>query len=93
MNNSAISNFAAKIQAVPEWTLIAVIRLYQLTLSPFIGGQCRFYPTCSQYGIEAIRVHGAWRGLVLTTTRLSHCHPLHPGGVDPVPKSDHVCTE
>lgn len=93
MNNSVISSFTAKFRAMPGWTLMAVIRVYQLTLSPFIGGQCRFYPTCSHYGIEAIRVHGAWRGLGLTATRLGHCHPFHPGGVDPVPKSDQVCTE
>lgn len=62
-----------------------LIRLYQWTLSPLIGPACRFHPTCSQYALEAIRLHGAFRGGVLALKRLSRCHPWHPGGVDPVP--------
>lgn len=65
--------------------LIGVIRLYQHTLAALLGGQCRFYPSCSEYGIEALRVHGAWRGLFLGVRRVLKCHPWHPGGVDPVP--------
>ena len=68
--------------------LLALVRLYQLTLSPMIGGQCRFYPTCSHYAAGAIRTHGARRGLMLAGKRLAKCHPLHPGGVDLVPGTD-----
>ncbi len=73
------------IISVPAWVLIALLRLYQLTLSPLVGRACRFYPTCSQYWIEAIRAHGALKGAWLGVKRLLKCHPLHPGGVDLVP--------
>lgn len=65
--------------------LIILIRLYQHTLSALIGGQCRFYPTCSAYCIESIEIHGSWRGIGLGIRRILKCHPWHPGGVDPVP--------
>ena len=64
---------------------IALVRLYQVTLSPFIGRHCRFQPTCSNYSIEAFRVHGAFRGFWLTVKRLSRCHPMGTPGYDPVP--------
>ncbi|MET1256506.1 membrane protein insertion efficiency factor YidD [Aliikangiella maris] len=67
--------------------LIALIRLYQKTLSLFIGGECRFYPTCSSYAIEAIQKHGSVRGSWLMIKRILRCHPLNPGGIDPVPDS------
>jgi putative membrane protein insertion efficiency factor len=62
-----------------------LIRAYQLALSPLIGPCCRFYPSCSQYGIEAIESHGSLRGTWLTLKRISRCHPWHEGGFDPVP--------
>ena len=65
--------------------LIALIRGYQLTLSPFLGGACRFQPTCSVYAREAIERHGAWRGCLLALRRLSKCHPFGASGFDPVP--------
>lgn len=65
--------------------MLALIQLYRWILSPFIGGQCRFYPTCSVYAREAIKLHGPWRGALLAAKRLGRCHPLHPGGNDPVP--------
>lgn len=65
--------------------LIALIRAYQLALSPFIGNQCRFTPTCSHYAREAVERHGALRGSWLALRRIGRCHPLHPGGHDPVP--------
>jgi putative membrane protein insertion efficiency factor len=65
--------------------LIGFIRAYQLTLSPFLGGSCRFLPTCSAYAIEALGTHGALRGSVLALRRLSACHPLGRSGFDPVP--------
>lgn len=65
--------------------LIWLVRLYQLVISPMIGPHCRFYPSCSQYAIEAIESHGLVKGLYLALRRLSRCHPWHPGGLDPVP--------
>ena len=68
---------------LPSLVLIALVRVYQWTLSPFIGRQCRFTPTCSNYFIEAVQkygaVRGAWRGFL----RVCRCHPFHPGGYDP----------
>ena len=65
--------------------LIWLVRLYQLVISPMIGPHCRFYPSCSQYAIEAIESHGLVKGIYLALRRLSRCHPWHPGGLDPVP--------
>lgn len=65
--------------------LIGLIRVYQLLLSPLLGGSCRFTPTCSQYGIEALRKHGPFKGLWLTLKRLARCHPWGGHGHDPVP--------
>ena len=69
-----------------SWLLIKLVRLYQLTLSPFIGNQCRFAPTCSHYSIEALEKHGALKGSWLTIKRLARCHPGCEGGCDPVPE-------
>lgn len=66
--------------------LLLLLRAYQLGISPFLGQNCRFYPSCSSYAAEAIREHGAARGSLLTAKRLCKCHPWHPGGLDPVPK-------
>ncbi len=65
---------------------IIAIKLYQYTLSPFVGRHCRFHPTCSWYALEAYRVHGPFRGTTLTVRRLLKCHPLHRGGYDAVPE-------
>jgi hypothetical protein len=65
--------------------LLLAVRGYQLTLSPFLGSQCRFLPTCSHYAMDAIRVHGAAKGMWLGTRRLARCHPWCDGGFDPVP--------
>ena len=61
------------------------IRVYQLSVGILMQGACRFEPSCSRYAGEAIRRHGAMRGLWLTVTRIARCHPFHPGGFDPVP--------
>ncbi|HRD64579.1 MAG TPA: membrane protein insertion efficiency factor YidD [Candidatus Competibacter sp.] len=66
--------------------LIALIRAYQLFLSPLLGNHCRFYPSCSQYAREAIERYGVTRGVWLAIRRVLRCHPWHPGGVDPVPE-------
>ncbi|WP_074669491.1 membrane protein insertion efficiency factor YidD [Geoalkalibacter ferrihydriticus] len=62
-----------------------LIRFYQYFLSPLFGPSCRFYPTCSQYSLEAISKYGVFKGVLLGTRRLLKCHPFHPGGVDPLP--------
>lgn len=64
--------------------LLALIRLYQLALSPLFPPCCRFTPTCSHYAMEAIELHGPWRGFFLALRRILRCHPFHPGGFDPV---------
>ena len=71
--------------SLPARACIASIRLYQWTLSPLIGSCCRFYPTCSTYMIEAVEMHGVFRGAWLGVKRLLKCHPFHSGGMDPVP--------
>ncbi|MEQ8484268.1 MAG: membrane protein insertion efficiency factor YidD [Pseudomonadales bacterium] len=74
-----------RIRELPKRAALALIRLYQLTLSPFIGQQCRFHPSCSHYAAEAIDRYGVMRGSWLGARRLCRCHPFHPGGFDPVP--------
>lgn len=70
---------------VAAWPLVALVRLYQVTLGPLMGGHCRFTPSCSHYALEALREHGAVRGSWLTVRRLARCHPLGGWGYDPVP--------
>ena len=67
------------------WVFIAVIRAYQYLLSPLLGASCRFQPTCSQYGLEAIRKYGPFKGGWLTLKRIGRCHPWGKHGPDPVP--------
>jgi len=65
--------------------LIGLVRAYRVALSPWLGANCRFQPTCSQYAIEALETHGALRGTLLALRRLSRCHPWGGHGYDPVP--------
>ncbi|MCG7342521.1 membrane protein insertion efficiency factor YidD [Sporosarcina sp. ACRSL] len=65
--------------------LISMIKIYQKVISPLTPPSCRFYPTCSHYGVEAIQKHGTLRGGWLTIRRILKCHPFHEGGFDPVP--------
>jgi uncharacterized protein len=65
--------------------LLALIRLYQLALSPLLGNVCRFEPSCSRYAAACIATHGPARGSWLAVKRLGRCHPFHPGGFDPPP--------
>ena len=73
---------------------ILLIRLYQWTVSPLLGPRCRFYPSCSQYALEALQRFGLVHGSALALRRLARCHPWHPGGFDPLPPetSQHLCT-
>lgn len=65
--------------------LLLLLRGYKLAISPLLGQNCRFYPSCSDYAAQAIDLHGAARGSLLAARRLCKCHPWHPGGLDPVP--------
>ncbi len=76
---------ASERASVAAHVLMAPIAGYRRFISPFIAPRCRFAPSCSEYALEALRVHGAARGLWLTVRRLARCHPFHPGGYDPVP--------
>ena len=67
------------------WPLILLVRLYQCTLGIFMGGHCRFQPTCSHYAIDALKTHGALKGSALTIRRILRCHPFGGAGYDPVP--------
>ena len=69
--------------------LVWILRGYQLAISPMLGQNCRFYPSCSQYAIEALRIHGAARGSWLAARRVCRCHPWNDGGWDPVPERQH----
>lgn len=66
-----------------KWVMIGLVRVYQVTLSRFLGGQCRFMPTCSQYAIDAINKYGAWRGGWKAAKRICRCHPWGGSGYDP----------
>jgi putative membrane protein insertion efficiency factor len=68
---------------LPGLLLIAMVRVYQLALSPLLGQNCRFYPTCSAYFIESVRKYGAIRGGCRGVWRVCRCHPWNPGGYDP----------
>jgi len=75
----------AKIGSLLTLPLIALIRLYQMIISPWLGSQCRYTPTCSQYGIEALKKYGPIKGLWLTIKRIARCNPWASHGHDPVP--------
>jgi len=68
--------------------LLTLLRFYQLCISPFLGQNCRFFPSCSEYARDAIAVHGPITGSVMAGRRLCKCHPWHVGGCDPVPGTD-----
>jgi len=64
--------------------LIATLRAYKRFISPLLPSACRFYPTCSEYTLQAVEKYGPWRGVWLGTKRIAKCHPFHEGGYDPV---------
>lgn len=70
------------------WPLLLLVQLYRYTLSPWLGPNCRFEPTCSEYALAALRQHGAFRGTWLAARRIGRCHPWGGAGYDPVPGSD-----
>jgi len=89
---SAFATPYTGMQTVPATILIALLRAYRFFVSPWFGQCCRFYPSCSQYALEAVADHGAVRGSWLALRRILRCHPWHPGGIDPVPTLKPKCT-
>ena len=84
----------ALLRQADRWSVglsIVLLNGYRVVLGPLLGGACRFQPSCSHYAEEALRRHGSLRGAWLTLGRLCRCHPLHPGGADPVPAIDEPC--
>ena len=77
-------------RTIPGSIGILLVRIYQVTLGVFLGGNCRFHPSCSEYGVDSFRHHGFVRGLWLIVKRLAKCHPFHPGGYDPVPEPSSI---
>ncbi|GAA3908793.1 hypothetical protein GCM10022228_19200 [Halomonas cibimaris] len=75
--------------------LVGIVRGYQWGISPLLGPRCRFWPSCSAYTVEALKVHGPLRGVVLAARRIVRCHPGSDGGIDPVPggPSEALCRE
>ena len=79
------SSVITRVKRLPADFLILLIRIYQITLSPWLGKSCRYTPTCSNYGIEAIRKYGFFKGGWLTFKRILSCNPWGGSGYDPVP--------
>lgn len=81
------SNGSTRSPSLLARMLIGAVRGYQMYLSPLkMGSTCRFEPTCSAYALQAVQLHGAFRGVALALARLAKCGPWHPGGYDPVPQ-------
>ena len=85
-NRSLATGAGRLLQHLLVLGAVFVIRCYQAIIRPFLIGTCKFCPTCSEYGIEALQVHGFWRGAILTLRRVVRCHPFTAGGIDPVPQ-------
>lgn len=85
MNQAHTSVSPSLSRRLLTFPFVVLIWIYRLTLSPIIGGQCRYHPTCSQYALDAYRARGVITGTRLTLARLARCHPLAKGGYDPVP--------
>jgi putative membrane protein insertion efficiency factor len=86
-----ITPLSATTTALIDRLLIAALRFYKRWLSPLLGQRCRFVPTCSEYAMTAVERFGAVKGSWLAARRIARCHPLHPGGHDPVPERHAGC--
>lgn len=87
-NGPRASTSSYRGRRVLIYALILPIKGYQWLISPLLGQRCRFWPSCSQYAIEALRLHGPVKGSWLAIKRLGRCHPFSNGGIDPVPERD-----
>ena len=88
MSTHTGTNTFARAKTVGAWSLLAFVQFYKVFFSPFLGGACKFYPSCSNYAQEAIELHGARRGAFLAMKRLGRCRPFTKGGFDPVPDAE-----
>ena len=85
-NEPKLRDLPLQLSTIPRWPFLALIRLYQKIVSPTLPpNTCRFYPTCSHYGYQAIYKYGILKGGVMATWRVLRCNPFNPGGYDPVP--------
>ncbi len=89
---SILQRTAAIIRGAVRSILILLVRGYQFFISPYFPSSCRYYPTCSHYAIDAIKTHGAIRGVGLTVWRILRCNPWSEGGEDPVPGKTSDCS-
>ena len=83
--NQQVANTRTPARSLGVWVALAFLRFYIVFLSPFFGGACKFYPSCSNYAVEAVTRHGVRRGIALAAKRLLRCRPFTQGGFDPVP--------
>ena len=81
-----ISSLASSLSKLLKSLMLLLIKIYQYAISPLLGNNCRFYPSCSSYTQEAIELHGPLKGIMLGGRRILKCHPYHEGGVDLVPE-------
>jgi uncharacterized protein len=88
VNEAPNAHLNGRAKSIGAWVLLAFVRVYIVFLSPFFGGACKFYPSCSNYAHEAIAKYGARRGFVLAAQRLLRCRPFTKGGFDPVPETE-----
>ncbi len=88
---SLVKTLISKLHQLLVLATVKLIHIYRYLLSPWIGNQCRFYPTCSHYSEEALNRYGFFIGSYLTLRRLIKCHPWHQGGLDPVPELKKTC--
>ncbi|PKQ27233.1 MAG: membrane protein insertion efficiency factor YidD [Actinobacteria bacterium HGW-Actinobacteria-4] len=83
--NARLTHTVRVAATAPRLALMGLVRLYQLTISPLLGPRCKYYPSCSHFGYEALRTHGALMGSLLAAWRILRCNPWSHGGVDDVP--------
>jgi putative membrane protein insertion efficiency factor len=83
MTSNQLTTLARRLIKAPAFVLVTLVRLYQWLISPLLGQRCRFYPSCSEYFIGAVRKYGAISGSLRGIWRICRCHPFHPGGYDP----------
>lgn len=76
------------ISKIVAWPLLLIVRFYQVFISPLLGQNCRFFPSCSCYAHQALKQHGALKGSWLSLKRIVKCNPMHPGGIDEVPPTN-----
>lgn len=83
-----LRKFIHASQQLIQSLIVLLIDGYRLFISPLLGSNCRFYPSCSVYAKQAFLLHGIWKGMLLTLGRIGRCHPYHAGGCDPVPNKN-----